>query len=103
MTHLRGGVELLRSIGMASPNNNGAYDPVTPSEVRTLVAQVTRQIRRLDMQAVTFLVDWIPANFQDTLVSRLPPFDGAFQSLDQAADHLQTLVARVMTLRNAEQ
>ncbi|KAJ2995080.1 hypothetical protein NUW58_g1372 [Xylaria curta] len=103
MKHLRGGVELSRNINKATLNNNSAYDDAESSGVRTLIRQVTRQIRRLDMQAVMFLVDWTPADIQETLMSRLPPSGGAFKSFDQATDHLQILIARVMRLRNTEQ
>jgi hypothetical protein len=106
MKHLRGGVELSRNIDKAILNDNNTYDDAKLSGVRTLICQVTRQIRRLDMQAVTFLVDWTPADIQETLMSsQLPPSDSAFRSLDQAADHLHALVARVMRLRwhNTEQ
>ncbi|KAI8954456.1 hypothetical protein F4801DRAFT_503236 [Xylaria longipes] len=101
--HLRGGVELSRNIDKAVLNNSNAYDDAKPSGVRTLICQVARQIRRLDMQAVTFLADWTPAAIQETLMSQLLPPDGAFRSLDQAADHLQILVAQVMRLRYTEQ
>ncbi|RHZ44269.1 uncharacterized protein CDV56_101703 [Aspergillus thermomutatus] len=47
--HLRGGVELSRNIDKAILNNNSTYDDSEPSGVRTLICQVTRQIRRLDM------------------------------------------------------
>ncbi|KAI3332252.1 hypothetical protein HD806DRAFT_187071 [Xylariaceae sp. AK1471] len=103
MMHLRGGVELLRNIDKAILSNNSTYDDARPSGVRTLICQVTRQIRRLDMQAVTFLIDWTPADIQETFMSQLPPSDSAFRSLDQAADHLQILVAQVMRLRHTEQ
>lgn len=103
MTHLRGGLELSRNIDQAILNNKNIYDDDNASGVRTLISQVTRQIRRLDMQAVMFLVDWTPADIQETLVSQLLPSDSAFRSLDQAADDLRILVARVMTLRNTEQ
>ncbi|KAH7000605.1 hypothetical protein EDB80DRAFT_649776 [Ilyonectria destructans] len=95
MKHLRGGVELSRNIS--------TYDDAKPSGVRTLICQVTRQIHRLDMQAVTFLVDWTPADIQETLMPQLSLSDSAFRSLDQAADHLQLLVAWVMRLCNTEQ
>ncbi|KAF7183975.1 hypothetical protein CNMCM7691_004465 [Aspergillus felis] len=101
--HLRGGVELSRNIDKAILNNNNTYDDSEPSGVRTFICQVTRQIRRLDMQAVSFLVDWTPVDIQETFMSQLPPSDGTFRSLDQAADHLQILVARVMRLRHTEQ
>ncbi|KAI0855265.1 hypothetical protein F4860DRAFT_496800 [Xylaria cubensis] len=99
--HLRGGVELSHNIDKAILNNT--YDDVYPSGARTLISQVTTQIRRLDMQAVTFLVDWTPADIQETLTSQILPSGSAFRSLDQAADHLYILVARVMRLRNMEQ
>ncbi|KAI0160513.1 hypothetical protein GGR57DRAFT_455607 [Xylariaceae sp. FL1272] len=97
--HLRGGVELSRSI---SDINNGDGH-AQPTELCTTIDQVTNQIRRLDIQAATSLVDWIPADIQDTPILRLRPYDNAFQSLEEAADHLQILVARVMRVRNAEQ
>ncbi|TRX95014.1 hypothetical protein FHL15_004099 [Xylaria flabelliformis] len=101
--HLRGGVELSHNIDKAILSNNNTYDDANPSGARTLICQVTSQIRRLDMQAVTFLVDWTPADIQETLTSQILPSDSAFRSLDQAADHLYILVARVMRLRNMEQ
>ncbi|EHK26497.1 uncharacterized protein TRIVIDRAFT_188789 [Trichoderma virens Gv29-8] len=103
LKHLRGGVELSRNLGKAILNESNTYDDAKPSEAHTLIRQVVRQIRRLDLQAVTFLTDWTPADIQETLVSQLPPYESAFQSLDQAADHLEILVARVMELRNTEQ
>ncbi|KAI0399109.1 hypothetical protein F4802DRAFT_590868 [Xylaria palmicola] len=103
MKHLRGGVELLRNVNKAIPNNNNEHEDAQTSEEPTLIGQVTRQIRRLDMQAVTFLVDWTPTDIEETLVSQLPTAGSAFQSLDQAADHLQILVAQVMRLRYTEQ
>ncbi|KAF7169809.1 hypothetical protein CNMCM5623_002421 [Aspergillus felis] len=101
--HLRGGVELSRNIDKAILKNNNTYDDFEPSGVRTFICQVTRQIRRLDMQAVSFLVDWTPVDIQETFMSQLPPSDGTFRSLDLAADHLQILIARVMRLRYTEQ
>ncbi|KAH0489333.1 hypothetical protein TgHK011_009766 [Trichoderma gracile] len=101
MKHLRGGVELLRNTQRAiQDSNNNIYDDTKASEAHALISQITRQIRRLDMQAVTFLIDWTPANIDDTVISRLAHSNSAFQSLDQAADHLQSLIARVMRLRN---
>ncbi|KAK7428993.1 hypothetical protein QQZ08_004400 [Neonectria magnoliae] len=101
--HLRGGVELSRNIDKAILNNNSTYDDAKPSGVCTLICQAARQIRRLDMQAVTFLVDWTPADIQESLLSQPSPSDSAFRSLDQATDHLQILIARVMRLRHTEQ
>ncbi|KKP06682.1 hypothetical protein THAR02_01171 [Trichoderma harzianum] len=102
MKHLRGGVELSRNVDNTILINN-PYDDTKSSAVRMLICQVTRQIRRLDTQAATFLVDWTPIDVQETLISNILPSNSAFQSLDQAADYLQILVARVMGLRNAEQ
>lgn len=104
MKHLRAGVEISRNIDKAGLDNNWVYDDDESSGFRTLICQVTRQIRRLDMQAVTFLIDWSPVDIQETFMPQLPPSDSTFLSLDQAADHLQILVARAMRLRwNAEQ
>lgn len=102
MKHLRGGVELSRNIDKAVLKNNDTYDDAKPSGDRTLICQVIRQIRRLDMQAVTFLVDWTPTGIQETLMSKLLSSDSAFRSFDQAADHLQVLIVQVMRLRNNE-
>ncbi len=103
MKHLRGGVDISRKINKAIMNKNNAFDDAQLSGVRTLIYQVTRQISRLDIQAAYFLVDWIPTNIQETHMSQLLPSDSAFRFLDQAADYLQILVARVMKLRNSEQ
>ncbi|OTA04864.1 hypothetical protein A9Z42_0054550 [Trichoderma parareesei] len=100
MKHLRGGVELSRNTQKAILDGNNAYDETKASGTHQLICQITRQIRRLDMQAVTFLVDWTPADIEDTAVSQLAHPNSAFQSLDQAADQLQSLIARVMRLRN---
>ncbi|KAI0102615.1 hypothetical protein GGR51DRAFT_574073 [Nemania sp. FL0031] len=103
MKHLRGGVELSRSIDKAMLNGD-EYDDAKPSGVKTLICQVTSQIRRLDMQAVTFLVDWTPTdNFQEQLMSQFLSSRGAFRSFGHAADCLHLLVAQVMRLRNTVQ
>ncbi|KOC18621.1 putative sugar transporter [Aspergillus flavus AF70] len=94
MKHLRGGVALSRNTTL----NCCTYGDAQSSGVHTTICQVTQQIRRLDMQAAMFLVDWTPTNIQETSLS-----DSTFWSLDQAADHLQVLVAQVMRLRNTEQ
>ncbi|PLB43293.1 hypothetical protein P170DRAFT_394813 [Aspergillus steynii IBT 23096] len=99
--HLRGGVELSRNTNNAMLNTC-TYDDAQ-SGVHAVICQVTKQIRRLDMQAAIFLVDWTPVNIQETFASHLTPFHTTFSSLDQAADHLQVLVAQVMRLRNTEQ
>ena len=100
--HLRGGVELSRNIDNATIYNYNYHD-AQESGVHAIICQVTKQIRRLDMQAGMFLVDWIPANVQETFASHFTLFGSTFWSLDQAADHLQILVAQVMRLRNTEQ
>jgi hypothetical protein len=102
LKHLRGGVALSRNIDNAKLNNF-TYDDAQSSGVFGIICQVTRQIRRLDVQAVMFLVDWTPANIQETFISHIALSDSTFWSLDQAADHLQILVAQVMRLRNTEQ
>lgn len=86
--HLRGGVELSR-------NRDGNSSQIH----NTLIDQVTRRIRRLDMQAVTFLVDWTPVDTEETL----PVNVLSFRSLADATDHLQMLIARVMKLCNTKQ
>ena len=102
--HLRGGVALSRNIDNVTLNNCTYDDAQSSSAVQAIICQATKQIRRLDMQAVMFLVDWTPANIQETSMSHLALFDSStFWSLDQAADHLQVLVAQVMRLRNTEQ
>ena len=102
LKHLRGGVELSRSINKTMKDNSSIHD-ARFSEFRTLICHLTRQIRRLDMQAVMFLVDWTPADLHETFTSQLSSHGGAFESLEQAADQLQILTSRVMGLRNAEQ
>ena len=101
--HLSGGVELLRNVDKALPCHADLHDDAESSCVRALIYHVTRQIRRLDIQAAVFLVDWTPANFQETLMSQPLPSDTAFRSFDQAADYLQILVSHVMRLRHTEQ
>jgi hypothetical protein len=100
--HLRGGVALSRTIDSITLNNR-TNDDAQSSDVYAIICQVTKQIRRLDMQAVMFLVDWTPANIQETSISHLALFNSTFESLDQAADHLQILVAQAIGLRNTEQ
>ncbi|KAI1332421.1 hypothetical protein F5Y16DRAFT_357746, partial [Xylariaceae sp. FL0255] len=97
--HLRGGVELSRSNNKAILDNDDIYYDAKFPEVDTLICQVTRQIRRLDMQAAIFITDWTPADIQKTLTSQRLPSESAFRSFEEAADHLQILIARVMRLR----
>ncbi|KGO36222.1 Protein of unknown function DUF3468 [Penicillium expansum] len=102
LKHLRGGVALSSNIDNATLNTC-TYDDTQSSGVHAIISQVTRQLRRLDMQAAMFLVDWTPVNIQETFMSHLALFDSTFRSLDQAADHLQVLVAQVMRLRHTDQ
>ncbi|KAF4962492.1 hypothetical protein FSARC_9445 [Fusarium sarcochroum] len=104
MKHLRGGVELSRHFNKTTLNNNdGPGDDANSSEVQKLVYQVTSQIRRLDRQAVIFLLDWTPTDIQETAMHHLAPSDSAFVSLGQAADSIQFLIAQMMSLHNTEQ
>ncbi|KAI1312024.1 hypothetical protein F5Y03DRAFT_341122, partial [Xylaria venustula] len=97
MKHLRGGVELARNLDEAKLRND---DKKYNTHVDTLMRLVTRQIRRLDMQAVAFLTDWTPVDMNETLMPLHHPTScTAFRDPNQAADHLHTLVARVMRLR----
>ncbi|KXJ87081.1 hypothetical protein Micbo1qcDRAFT_218317, partial [Microdochium bolleyi] len=102
LRHLRGGVELARSLSATtSTRSHGRvadYDAI--SEMDHLLSQVVRQIRRLDLQAVMFLVEWTPAELEMASGSPLPPPEQGFTSLEQASDHVDVLVAQVMDLRN---
>ncbi|KAI6351174.1 hypothetical protein MCOR25_010091 [Pyricularia grisea] len=104
MRHLHGGVKISHNILRSISQGNGTLEDTALDGARTLIAQVTRQIRRLDMQAAVFIVDWTPADLQDILVSsQLPLHSGVFTSLEEAADHLQVLVAGAMKAYWAEQ
>ncbi|KAM0549562.1 hypothetical protein ACHAPJ_009378 [Fusarium lateritium] len=98
MKHLRGGVELSRNFDQGILNNadGSSGSEAHSSEVRELVRQVTSQIRRLDMQAIMFALDWAP-DIHETTMSRLTP---SFKSFSQAADYIHILIAQVMRLRN---
>lgn len=97
MMHLRGGVEIVLTIDRTMHDTR-------PSGIRTLVGQITRQMRRLDWQAATYLPDWTPADLQNNIMPQLPSSCGdAFLSMDQAADYLLPLVAWAIMLRSASQ
>ncbi|KAK0610830.1 hypothetical protein B0T14DRAFT_487311 [Immersiella caudata] len=110
--HLHGGVHLAQSITSASMGRAN-----TSPAIQVLISQLKREMRRLDLQAVTFLVDWKPLEFlpaedldappslrpRGSDLSWLPTHNGAFTSLDEAADALQPLVSKIMCLRNLEQ
>ncbi|KAI6764390.1 hypothetical protein HG530_008179 [Fusarium avenaceum] len=97
MKHLRGGVELSRNLDKVLITNSSSTD------LRGLISQVTTQIRRLDMQAVMFALDWTPADIQEPSIWQLLPSDIAFQSLGQAVDSMQMLVAQAIRLRNTDE
>lgn len=99
LTHLQGGIELLRNIPSAILSESNASNVDVRSGSRMLLAHVTKQIRRLDMQAVAFMPRWTPADIQETAAPRPLFSNGAFQSLNQAADSLQVLIARAMGLQ----
>ncbi|KAJ5261090.1 hypothetical protein N7478_011685 [Penicillium angulare] len=99
--HLSGGLALSQNTENATFNNH-TYDYTRTSGVQGIIREATYQIRRLDMQAGMFLVDWSPAEIQNTSMTPLGLFDSIFQSLDEAADHLQILLTRVMRLRSTE-
>ena len=98
--HLRGGVEILRNIDQGMLLNNTACQDNKDLDSRTLVRQVASQIRRLEMQTATFLVDWVPVSMlEPSGPSQLLLSGDAFLSLDHAASCIQTLVARIMKLQ----
>ncbi|KAJ1329921.1 fungal specific transcription factor domain-containing protein [Microdochium nivale] len=116
--HLRGGIELLRhefrKIGSTSSRPVDSYHyRQGVSSVKSLLAQVTRQFRRLDLQIATYAVDWVPLDLETPQTPALPgpspliqydPYgsshgESAFRSLDYAADELQVLLAKAMKLR----
>lgn len=101
--HLHAAVEILHNIDGKMLNNDRTHNDSKLSTDGMLIRQVSRQIRRLDMQAVTMLVDWIPAGIQRTITSQFPVSENGFLSLDQATDDLEVLVARTMRLHWKEQ
>jgi hypothetical protein len=62
--HLKGGVELLHSIPRTILSENNTSNTIILSGSRMLLAHVVGQIRRLDMQAVAYLVRWTLAGIQ---------------------------------------
>ncbi|KAI1364059.1 hypothetical protein F5Y08DRAFT_328917 [Xylaria arbuscula] len=104
MRHLRGGVELSRNVDQALLSiSSNTYSDAQPSGPQAFIRQVASRIRRLDLQAVLFLIDWTPADIQETLTSHSLPLTNAFESPEEATDHLHILIARVMRLRWTEQ
>lgn len=104
MKHLHAGVQLSHSLSQTAMSGKQPDGHAHLSEAQALFRQVAGQIRRLDMQAVLFLLDWSPDETRSTTVYHDPAPDDGFESLDHAADQLQTIVARVMGLRStAEQ
>ncbi|CAH0022298.1 unnamed protein product [Clonostachys rhizophaga] len=101
--HLRGGIELSRNIYQAILSKHDTLHDTKSSGVQGLIYEVTRQIRRLDMQAAMFLIDWTPVDREENYVPQVSISATTFQSIEQAADHLQILVTQVMRLRNTGQ
>ncbi|CAI6333628.1 unnamed protein product [Periconia digitata] len=99
MKHLSEGVKLSRNAINLARDNVDAYHDFEASKLSMLVSQVTNQIRRLDTQAVQFITDWNPLDIRISVMSWFPSSRTVFQSLDQAAEFLQVLLARVMRLR----
>ncbi|KAI1114171.1 hypothetical protein F5Y14DRAFT_192905 [Nemania sp. NC0429] len=101
--HLRSGVQVLSETQKALQEITS--EPVTSSSYE-LIQQITEQFRRLDREAVTFLMDWLPQLPPPSMTNNqhygIPYLGGplylAFHSLGQAADHLQNLVTRTLTL-----
>ncbi|KAF5672329.1 sugar transporter [Fusarium heterosporum] len=100
MKHLHGGVELSRNLDKLKLDNAGH---IGPSDLGDLVVQVTSQIRRLDMQAVMFALDWTPSDIQESTMNQLKPSYIAFRSLAEAADSIYLLVAQAIRLRNTDE
>lgn len=113
--HLRGGVELSRQVHRRCMSSRPSCLPHSPapSGLDAVLGQVTRQLRRLDLQATMYLVDWTPADLElnsspasssSSCTDDLPFLDADtaahFASLEQAGDALTALVAQVMHLRN---
>lgn len=101
--HLRAGVDISHKIDRMMLNNDQNCDDSHLSTDGMVNRQVSRQIRRLDMQAPMMLVDWIPAGIQEATTSTFPISENGFLSLDQATDSLQGLLARAMRLFWEEQ
>ncbi|KAM0208979.1 hypothetical protein ACHAQI_006675 [Fusarium lateritium] len=97
MKHLRGGVELSRNLDKVMVTKSSSAD------LRVLIDQVTTQIRRLDMQAVMFALEWAPADIQEPSIWQLLPSDISFETLCQACDSMQMLVAQAIRLRNTDE
>ncbi|KAI1181664.1 hypothetical protein F5B17DRAFT_254976 [Nemania serpens] len=103
--HLRSGIEVLAETQKAlheTASDSGF------SGCDELIRQITEQFRRLDGQAVTFLMDWLPQLTPDSMTSNyhyaIPYIEGPlylrFDSLEQAADYLQNLVTRTLTFHH---
>ncbi|KAG8672832.1 hypothetical protein FPOAC1_006124 [Fusarium poae] len=91
MIHLQGGVQLSHSIPSLM------LDGSCVSRVNSFLMEVVRQLRRLDMQAGAYLVGWSPVDIQETGREALFSSE-AFESVDDAANHHQILLARAMRL-----
>lgn len=101
--HLRAGVDISHNINKIMLNNDPTYDDSHLSTDGMVIRQISRQIRRLDMQAPMMLVEWIPAGIQEAATSQFPISENGFLSLDQATDVLQLILAKAMRLFWEEQ
>ncbi|KAI8625995.1 hypothetical protein F5Y19DRAFT_488731 [Xylariaceae sp. FL1651] len=101
--HLRSGMLLLAGTRKTIQESRTKS---TFASCQELVRQITEQFRRLDTQAVTFLIDWspqLPVEGHDylenvSLYTSGPRNNVYFCSLDQAANALQALVVKTLTL-----
>lgn len=106
-THLRSGIQVLAETRKTLQEKEITSESVVSSGYE-LIRQITEQFRRLDEQAVTFLMDWLPQLTPGSMTSNrhyvMPYIEGPpylrFCSLDEAADHLQNLVTRTLTFHH---
>ncbi|KAL4731658.1 hypothetical protein ACLX1H_000636 [Fusarium chlamydosporum] len=97
--HLRGGLELSRSTPKDFlRKSNDLNKNIVPSS-HVLLAETVKQLRRLDMHASAYMVDWSTVDIQESAEEVTLFWKGMFESVDQAADCLQTLVSQTMELQ----
>lgn len=100
--HLRGGVALLRSLEEGAAAKKKKIGTCQRTGTEELLSQITRQIHRLDLQAVIYLLPWVFLDAAEMPALATAGGNGAFRSLDHAIDSLLVLIARVMRLCNDE-
>ncbi|KAH7039813.1 uncharacterized protein B0I36DRAFT_390567 [Microdochium trichocladiopsis] len=104
LLHLKGGIELARQITPAVSSQCEASKPAL-RDTDAMLSQITRQLRRLDLQATLYMGEWTPRDLLTTW--HLPDtelsssLNTGFTSLEQASDVLEILIAQVMHLRNS--